>query len=438
LPLPRNRAVEPTFDAWTTPIALGDTADPNAPVGPRIVLLNDCRDQVNFGANVLMEGLTEIVARVAPTATLVPIPSYWLVEKSAFDGFVSGTRLHQPQAVFPSVADEFETVAERWRDGHGGPHAGEFLRRFEGADLVILNGEGSLYRTNQSAIREVFLAWYCKTQLGIPTVFANGMVHLTGVMPVLPAMVRRTFAVLDAVAVREPRSLRNLHEYAPDVHARVFPDSAFVVTPDQAQSTPAVDAIRRRIGDDAYFCFDPGAMPMDHRPSRRSGLYELISRLKTVVPQAVLVNSAPADAYIEQIAEETGSVYVDTLTDFREYMALVADAQFVASGRYHNPILAAIMGCPSITFSSTNHKVHGACETLEDVGGSPYDGTDLRTHLDAIEAHARRFVDQRADFAARLDTLCTRLRTEAYALGPFALAPLRTAPDAHDAQTVGR
>src|SRR4051812_25167904 len=143
LPLRRNRAPEPTFEAWTTPIVLGDSAGAN---GPRIVLLNDCRDQVNFGANVLMDGLEEIVARVAPTATLVPIPSHWLVEKSAFDGFVRGVRLHQPQAIFPTVADEFETVAEQWRDGQGGPHAGEFLRMFDGADLVILNGEGSLYR----------------------------------------------------------------------------------------------------------------------------------------------------------------------------------------------------------------------------------------------------------------------------------------------------
>ena len=82
--------------------------------------------------------------------------------------------------------------------------------RFEGADLVVLNGEGSVYRTNLSAIRELFIAWLCKCQLGIPTVFVNATVHLTDVMPILPAMVRKTLPVLDAVAVREPLSLRNL------------------------------------------------------------------------------------------------------------------------------------------------------------------------------------------------------------------------------------
>jgi len=112
----------------------------------------------------------------------------------------------------------------------------------------------------------------------------------------------------------------------------------------------------------------------------------MLIRLMSVAPQAVLVNSGPADSYIREVAADTGSIYVDSLTDYREYMALAADAQFVASGRYHNTILAAIVGCPSITFASANHKVHGACEILDGIVGSPYDGTDLRSQMDAIEA----------------------------------------------------
>ena len=60
--------------------------------------------------------------------------------------------------------------------------------------------------------------------------------------------------------------------------------------------------------------------------------------------------------------------------------------EFLVSGRYHNPILAAIMGCPSITLASTSHKVHGTCEMLEGLIGTPFDGTDIRSCLDAIEA----------------------------------------------------
>jgi polysaccharide pyruvyl transferase WcaK-like protein len=411
---------------------------PTHPPGARVVLINDCRDQVNFGADALLDGLLVILGMSLPGATIVPIPSHWLLSLNADRGvFVDdGRGLTQPRPTFPAVADQFETVAREWTEGRGGPGAQEFLTRFEGADLVVLNGEGSLYRTNPSAIRELFLAWLARERLGIPTVFINGMVHLTDVVPVLPAMVRKTFSALDAVAVREPCSLRNLRQYAPEVDAVVLPDSAFVFTADDATSTLAVRTVKAQIGDSPYFCFDPGPMPMDHRSSNQSGLHQMLDRLLRVVPQAVLVSSGPADEYIREVAADTGSIYVDSLKDYREYMGLVADAQFVASGRYHNPILAAIMGCPAITFASANHKVHGACEILDGINGTPYDGTDLRSQLDAIEDQAREYVTHRAEFKNRLLDICRRLRPEALQLGEVAADALRRSSTGGSSQGV--
>ncbi len=135
--------------------------------------------------------------------------------------------MRQLPATYPAVADQFEAVAEDWLRGRGGPGADELLHRFEGADLVVLNGEGSVYRTNLSAIRELFIAWFCKRQMGIPTVFVNATVHLTDVMPILPAMVRKTLAgsrrggrARTGVSP-EPRSLRTTRP------VQLIPDSAF-------------------------------------------------------------------------------------------------------------------------------------------------------------------------------------------------------------------
>jgi Polysaccharide pyruvyl transferase len=421
---PRAFEISPASAPFLQPIV---PPVPTDPPGPRVVLLNDCRDQVNFGAGALVDGLLVILGRCLPGATVVPIPSHWLLSLNVDRGvFVDdGRGLTQPGPTFPAVADQFETVATEWTEGHGGDGAQEFLARFEGADLVVLNGEGSLYRTNPSAIRELFLAWFARERLGIPTVFINGMVHLTHVVPVLPAMVRKTFSVLDAVTVREPCSLRNLRQYAPEVDAVVVPDSAFVFTAEDASSTPTVRSVKAQIGDTPYFCFDPGPMPMDHRSSNQSGLHQMLIRLMSVAPRAVLVSSGPADSYVREVAADTGSIYVDSLRDYREYMALVADAQFVASGRYHNPILAAIVGCPSITFASANHKVHGACEILDGILGSPYDGTDLRSQMGAIEDRARMYVTNRTEFGGRLIDVCRRRRTEAFQLGEVAADALR-------------
>jgi hypothetical protein len=411
------------FARWTAPIP---PEHPSVPPGPHLVLLNDTRDQISVGSNALTDRLIALLRARVPNATIVPIPSHWLVEESAFPAFVDGgAGLRPPRATFPQLADQFETIADEWLAGGGGPDAGEYLRRLERADLVILNGEGSLYRTNVSAIRELFLAWLCKVRLGVPTVYLNGGLHLTGVLPILPAMARKTFAVLDAVAIREPWSIRNLEEYVPQVEAHLVPDAAYALRPADARSSAAVDAVRERIGDIPYFCFDPGAMPMDVLGGERSALYELITALKDVVPGAVYVSHSPPDDYIEGIARETGSIYVDTIRDYREYLALVADAEFVVTGRHHNVILASIVGCPSIAFGATTHKVHGACEWLEGLVGSPYDGTDIRPQLGTIVEHAIGYVRTRELLRERLLEVSARLRARTSVLGDLVAEALK-------------
>ena len=391
------------------------------------MLLNDCHDQDNFGAHALIDGLYGILMDAAPNASVRPIPSHWLLDTSNGLGAFTdgGVGMRQLPASYPVVADQFEVVAGEWIQGRGGPGADEILSRLRGADLVVLNGEGSVYRTNLSAIRELFIAWLCKCHLGIPTIFVNATVHLTDVMPIVPAMVRKTLPVLDAVAVREPHSLRNLGHYAPSVNVQLIPDSAFALTSADARETPMSDIIRTRIGDSPYFCFDPGPMPIDHREGRQSALYRLISALKDVTANAVFVRSDPADRYVAEIAKETNSLYCDATVDYREWMTVVRSAQFLLTGRYHNPILAAIMGCPSLTLGSSSHKVHGGCEMLE-VIGTPYDGTDLLSQMSGITDHARHYVQHRDEFNDRLRGVCERRRTETMELSSMITAVLRS------------
>lgn len=396
---------------------------------PTVLLLNDCRDQDNFGAHALIDGLIGILTESIPNSKIRTVPSHWFLDLSYGMGSLvnDGAGMRQPKANFPVMADQYERFADDWLNGRGGEGAKEYLAQLKDVNLVVLNGEGSLYRTNLSAQRELFLAWMAKTKFGIPTIFINGLVHLTDVLPFLPGMVRKTFGALDAVAVREPCSYRNLKQYMPQLDAYLFPDSAFYLKPKIAEESTAVKNLRRQIRDQPFFCFDPGAMPVDHTPPYKSALYDLISTLKQVVPQALLVSSAPADNYIEQIARETDSIYVNTLTRYQEFMALTRDAQFIVSGRYHNPILAALMGCPSITLASTNHKVHGAGETLGGLNGTPYDGTDLRSFLPAIKGHARRYVDNRTEIGNRLKDKTQGLNGETEGLGKLVREQLKQA-----------
>jgi polysaccharide pyruvyl transferase WcaK-like protein len=377
-PTPSQPAPEPTFrEVGSQP--------------PNLLLFNDCSDQVNYGAEALVAGLIRILETAMPGHTLRLVPSHWVMdpEEGWQRYFHPGLSLVQPDALWPEVADQFEFVADEWLAGRGGPGVNAYLKALTGVDVVILNGEGSLYRTNFSAVRELFVAWFAKTRLGIPTIFMNGLVHLTGVVPILPAMARKTFGVLDAVVVRDPWSLRNAQEFLPGVPVTLIADSALALSPAIDKPGAGVEALFRQLGNTDFFCFDPGPMPIDYKFGNRSSMYRLILEMKHMVPQAVIVANNPVGwPMLKQLAADTGSVYLEYQPKYQDLMSVLARAKFQISGRLHNTILGALVGCPVISIGSTSHKVHGVCELLG--FDLPYDGTDLWSSMERIKADAAR------------------------------------------------
>jgi polysaccharide pyruvyl transferase WcaK-like protein len=385
---------------------------------PTLLLLNDCRDQINYGSEALMEGLLHIITAAIPEHTLRLIPSHWLIEAGYPSAFHKGNSLVQPgeSAIWPEVADQFECIADEWLAGRGGRGVDAYLAKLEGVDVVILNGEGSMYRTNISAVRELFIAWFAKTKLGIPTVFLNGLVQLTLIMPILPAMVRKTFRSLDAVAVRDPYSLRNLQEFMPEIPVRLFPDSALALPLEIDNPSPGVKAMFKELGNTDFFCFDPGPMPIDYRFGTRSSLYRVITEIKQVVAQAVMVVSGPPEApLLKQVAADTDSVYLEEQPSYRDLMAVLARAKFQISGRNHNALLGARVGCPAISIGSISHKVHGACEQLG--FSEPYDGTDLWSRIERIKAHAASHLAGGVTLRNEIRSTAARLAAESFEMG---------------------
>lgn len=385
---------------------------------PKLLLLNDCSDQVNYGAEGLMEGLIRIFKAAIPDHTLRLIPSHWVAdpEPNWFEGFYNGRSLFQPQAIWPEVADQFDGIADEWLAGRGGPGVDVYLRALQGMDIVILNGEGSMYRTNLSAVRELFIAWFAKARLGIPTIFINGLVHLTLVVPILPAMMRKTFRVLDAVTVRDPRSLRNVQEFMPEIPVKLVPDSALALPVEIDSPSPGVRSLFDQLGEREFFCFDPGPMPSDHRFGRRSSLYRLIMEMKRIVPQAVMVASDPFEKpMLRQLATDTDSFYLEQQPSYRDLMAVLARTKFQISGRNHNPVIGALVGCPTISIGSTSHKVHGICELLG--FSEPYDGTDLWSNIDKIKAHAERHLAGGVALRNEIKSNAARLAVELFENG---------------------
>src|SRR5690349_452713 len=114
--------------------------------------MNDCRDQDNFGAQALIDGMLGLLRASLPPSEIRTMPSHYFLDLSyGTDSLVKrGAGIRQPKASFPHMADQYETFADDWLNGKGGEGAKDYLAFFEGVDLVILNGEGSIYRQNMS------------------------------------------------------------------------------------------------------------------------------------------------------------------------------------------------------------------------------------------------------------------------------------------------
>jgi hypothetical protein len=386
------------------------------PRAPTLLLLNDCRDQISYGCEVLVEGLVHILTEAIPDHTLRHIPSHWLMEADYYSEFYDGSSLVPPVAVWPQVADEFESIADEWLNGRGGPGVDVYLKTLDGVDVVVLNGEGSMYQKNTTAIRELFIAWFAKTKLGIPTVFLNGLVQVTGVVPILPAMIRKTFGVLDAVAVRDPYSLRNLQEFLPEIPATIIPDSALAPPIEIDSASPGVRALFKELGTTDFFCFDPGPMPMDHRFGTRSAAHRLVKEMKQLVPQAVVVASVPGAApMLRTLAADTDSIYLEHQPSYKDLTAVLARAKFQISGRIHDAVLGARVGCPLIAIGSTSHKVHGVCELLG--FSEPYDGTDLWSSLERIKTEAASHLAGGVTLRNEISSNAARLAAQSFEMG---------------------
>ncbi|MFP3939039.1 MAG: polysaccharide pyruvyl transferase family protein [Thermoanaerobaculia bacterium] len=405
----------------------------------RILLLNDTRDHDNWGSRACADGLCRILERTIQGVRIRSIPSAWTTRRYRQAPRLLGGRIYERRRsrwgrlyhrvsrdfpFLPTVADEFEATADDWLEGRGGPGAREYLEALDGVDAVVFNAEGATYRTNDSAIKCLFALWLARTRCSVPAVFLNGTVHLTGVDPVLPAMVRKCFAVLDGIAVREPQSLASLSEHAPGIRAEVVPDTVFQFTPElAAEARPAFRRWRERLGDRPYFCLSLSMLLSAQRGYQRHGaqgsaLAHLIRSLRSVVPEPVLMARDGMDQRIvRELAAATGAHFFGPENTYADLLALLNDASFLVSGRYHHLIFGAVAGCPALPLRTTSHKVDGLCRLVDGVLGEPFDPTDLFSETETMTERARELVAHRERHGKRLVETAAALRDRTGRLG---------------------
>jgi polysaccharide pyruvyl transferase WcaK-like protein len=363
---------------------------------PRILLLNDTRDQNNWGSVALTEALVAILKDACPGMELRCIPSICLWTSTSPAGVTT--------MVLPELADDYEEVASVWRSGRGGPEANAFIRQVEWADLVIYNGEGSIYRRNHSAVKALFMSWYARKILGKPCAYLNGGLHLTHVEPFLPPMARRTLLELDAVTIRESWSLKCAQEFVPGLEPELLPDSVFYYSC-RSNGAPLAAKTTADLAPGNYFCVAGGQMPHSLVRGKDAPLCRLIQALQRKGLKAMILAREDEDQYLARVAEMCGARFYGRELGVNEVLEVLRSAALQLSGRYHHFIFGALWGVPSIGFSAMSHKVQGVAEwfgpLLKPVRNSTMLGMEWEETLAQAESYLAGGADLRQQIAHR-------------------------------------
>jgi hypothetical protein len=399
-----------------------------------IVLINDNSAHLNWGAQASPPSLVKILQEAMPGCSIRTLPHEWLRRSyRQLRPWMGGTAFRpsrrriirvaleycsKPAQFFPDVADDFDYRADEWLAGRGGPQGAEFLELAQAADVVVYNGENSIYLNTPEGCHGIFLLWLSKTRLGKPSGIVNHTAHLNDVRPIMTGMARLVFPVLDVVAVREPCSLRDLQSLGIR-NAKCYPDVVFSLQPADF-SRQRTDQWRRRHGldDQSYFCLSASGLPMSMPRGAWDGeITAMVRDLKASGLQAVLVAKDPWCLPLAGVARRTDSLFFGPEHEYHDLWPLFEGASFLVSGHYHYVIFASMAGCPFVPLTVNNHKMKGVCELLGWERTEPFDATLLRECRTAIVAEAGRLRDQRSDLSARLLEKSAALREQAFGLG---------------------
>lgn len=302
----------------------------------------------------------------------------------------------------PECLDEFETFAEQVMQG-------EILQAeslaLKECDLVIINGEGSIYDRQRKGRMMLFIAYLAKKHFQKPCILVNHTADIHD--PIMAKMVSHVYPTLDDVVFREPLSAKACANFVHKDNSLLAADAAFTYRP---TSDPAWSSIGARknyfsIFPDSAAGFDPqnsyicvGGSSIYLRPDRPQydpipGFIELCQRLQNI---ASVVLTAPCDTdekIFRPIAKELNLPLIALSTPTQQAVDILGNASAYISGRWHPSILALTGGTPIVTLTANTYKTKALIEQIG-LDAPTFDALKLHEEIDSIVELTNSYIEQ--------------------------------------------
>ena len=242
-----------------------------------------------------------------------------------------------------------------WRHNHS------FRKKMATADLVVVNGEGSIHHAKPRAARLIAVAEYMQQRQGTPVVLINSTCQENG--PELTAKMK----FFTRIYVRESFSQRDLKKSS--ISSQVVPDMSFYTQYD-LNAKPNTERIG--VTDSVYPDISEYFYDLSHRKGylylpiltnirlhgNSSNLLQLI-RYQTVKKLDFIRFKAGHNLKHKKIKR---FFYVK---NYQQYIQAIAGLKFLFTGRFHSLCFALKTMTPFVAIPSNSHKMESL---LHDIG----------------------------------------------------------------------
>ncbi|AUX10557.1 hypothetical protein AArcSl_2946 [Halalkaliarchaeum desulfuricum] len=321
--------------------------------------------------------------------------------KSHLEAFKSYESLTSNWDTVPGSWNEFDNFASKVKKEELLEPVAEAI---QATDIVVINGEGSIYDRQRKGRMMLFVAYLAKEYFDTDTILVNHTADLSD--KEMRKMAANVYPILDDVVFREPASADHVSNVIQNVEYRTAADAAFVYDPIKDHNSWETVANRNgyySVWPDSAAGFDltedyicVGGSSIYNRPDRPPydpvpAFQNLCQRLKSEVGPVVLTACSGDIDIIRPIADELDLPVIGPRTPIQQLVDVFGNASLFISGRWHSSVYALTGGVPIITLTANTHKTKGILD-LVGLDQPVFDALDLDSEVESIVSLAEELI----------------------------------------------
>lgn len=380
----------------------------------RVLLVNSGLKSSNWGLQVATSALIRAINEAGGDGLVVEIESVdqsFLFVKStirpskvgmllqfltnpAFIESRIGQKLFRPKLPVPKTSDDLKSSTNKFLEQRHKSSHRKIIDQLVWADIVIFQGEGSVYLNNYSARAGFFILWLAKKIYRKKIAFLNGSAGVTSDFPILAGFIQRIEPMCDGFAVRENASREMLKNFG--IETLTIADTAFLYDYIETRKKPST------LGLENYVVVSGGMLPVFNAgPLVQTQFFKLLKSLSDSSVKMVFIAIDPEDKRLKNIAQELGAPFFGPETSAEEVIGIIGESSGLLSGRYHHLIFALAQGVPVAVLSTTSQKIRGLVDFYRDLSIPIYNQTALWRDAEFIQRRVMQMVGDSDEWSRR-------------------------------------